>query len=237
MSINLDVLEKFGWTAFDFLVQRPRRFFELRVKEPNRYMDPIPFAVTNFIITEAVLVGSIQLLSPIVDWKIVTGLKFQLPTGVSLPTVIAITGAVQLFFLLLNLIFFKLAAGIVWRRIESRELVISLCYSYSTSLIFIMYWGLSVFVLLVVSSTGSNVNSLAKVFYQGASFLGIILLPYFVGSAAAFGKISFRRLLIGYVITNIILFHNNNHRNCFHINTHLRCRDYSLTRSLQPTSQ
>ena len=205
--VSLDVVEKYSWTVFDFLFKRPRKFFSLRSNNPERYMDPIPFAVVNFLLYEAVLVATVKVLSNILDWSYVTGAKLHIPVELDLPTVIGVAGGGTLFMLGIVVAWFMLAAKLVRRKMVLKDLVISICFSMSTNVIAVAYFGLFTFFGLVLGSISpESANTVGRILYIGWLFLGLIIFGYFISSAAVSGNMRFRRMLVGVILAMCAFF-------------------------------
>lgn len=202
--LGLEILEKFAWTTIDYLIRRPKFFFQNRMEKPEKYMAPFPFAVAHFFIYESVLVATIKLLAPIWDWNIVTSTPLKISEDIQLPTLFAATGAGTLLCLLFFVIWFKLGAWIVRKKIAIDSLLVAFCYSFSLSIITIIYMGLCMFVGFILSPVVADMNQIGKGLYNGTIIIGLLMFPYFISSVAAIGNINFWRLFLGVFLIYII---------------------------------
>ncbi len=203
--IGLDVFEKFGVTALDFLFGRPSQFYQRRSREPSRYMDPIPFAVINFLLWHAALVGTVQVMKPVWNWDHVTGVRWP-SRAPEAPALVGVAGAGTLFMLLLVVGWFALAARVVRRRVSLKELIVSVSYALSVNLLGIAYLGLMAFVGFVVAAISpSEAESVGRWLYvvgQCGSFLAFV---YLVASTSAISGIRFRRFVVGVVLVPLVV--------------------------------
>jgi hypothetical protein len=199
--IGLEIVDKYTWTAVDFIFQRPRAFFERRANDPAKYMQPVAFAVVNFLIYQAAFIAMVKVLSRIWDWEYVTGSKLPVLGEVDFATATALSGGGTLFFLLVMAGWVKLAAISVRRSISLADLLVGVAYAMSINLIAIAYLGLAVFFAFVTSGANpASVNSVGRALYWGWNLLCVALSLYLVASVAAVGRVSFGRLLTGMAI-------------------------------------
>lgn len=211
--IPLDAFEKFGWTAFDFLILRPRRFFVRRKANPERYFKPLPFAVGCFVLYEAGLLAVVTAGSQLWDWSYVSGADLRIKVDVNLATFLPLAGVGVVFFFTLLLGWVKAAAWIVRRTVPARDIAVALCYSMSTFLITIAYAGFALFAGLIVASVApesgrQSANALGRAFYIGYQVLSVILIGvYFIPAFAALTtSISAKRLTAGLVLVPVVAF-------------------------------
>jgi len=210
--LQFDLIEKFGWTVYDFIFQRPRKFFNMRAQNSKRYMGPMTFAFTNFVLYETILTFTVKFLSNYWDWNKVIALPanytINIPTNIDLSAILYITGAANLCFYIIGASWVKLAAMIVKRKILFKDALISICYSSASNILAIVYLGLVLFIVFCVGTMypHQRINDLGRVLWYGFQTLLIISSYYLIDSVSSISKISFGRLLVGFILSYIIWF-------------------------------
>lgn len=204
--IGLEIVEKLFWTNYDFIVMRPTRFYRVRLENPSRYMEPVPFAVAMFVLYQAVLIGAVKFMSPFVNWNSIMGMQMNFPNIPNTSSLIAITAPYALFSFLSFLVLLILGAKIMRQSLKARDALVALCYACATFSLMVAYIGMASFIIFLNGSMAGDGTGVAKSLHMGFQLLNLPLLLYFVGSAAAFGDNSFWRLLVGTVLAYVGLF-------------------------------
>jgi hypothetical protein len=204
--IGLEVVEKLFWTNYDFIVLRPKEFCRIRSENPSRYMDPIPFAVSMVVLYHLALISCIRFVSPFVDWNSIIGVRVNMINVTDTPSLIPITSAFVLFSLLFALVLTMAGAKIMRQKLKARDALIGLCFGCATSSVMIAYIGMASFAIFLRGSMVGEATGIARQLYVGIQFLNVPLFVYYCGSVAAFGEISFWRLLVGTIFAYVGFF-------------------------------
>jgi len=204
--VGLEVVEKLFWTAFDFLALRPKKFRAALEANPNRYLDPVTFAVATFVLYQVSLVAVVRTISPLVDWDRVLGLAMKLPAVRDATTLLAVSASYAIFSYLAFAFVMVIGARLTGRRLRMRDALIGMCYACATFLPIVAYMGVAAFIVVVEGSLGFDPTSKARLMHVGFYLLNVFLLAYFIGGASAFGNISFLRLLLGCFFAMVLMF-------------------------------
>jgi len=169
-------------------------------------MEPVSFAIAMFVLYQTALIGAVRFISPFVDWDSIVGMKLNIPNIPDASSLIAITAPYALFSFLFFLGSLIVGAKIMRQRLKARDALVALCFAYATFSLMVAYIGMASFIIFLRVSMGGEATGIARPLHVGFQLLNLPLLLYFVGSAAAFGKTSFWRLLVGTVLAYVGLF-------------------------------
>jgi hypothetical protein len=204
--IALEIVEKLFWTAFDLIVLRPVRFRQSHLDNPSKYMEPIPFAASMFILYQIALVGTVRFISPLVDWAKVTGMAVRIPEIPDATTLLVFSAPYALFSYLFFAVIMMLGARLTGQKLKMRDTLVGMCYASATLLILIGFIGIGGFMVFYVGIMSGEATSTAAFFCSGFNILNFLLLIYFVSGAAAFGGIKFGKLLLGTILGFVLIF-------------------------------
>lgn len=200
MEISLDIVEKYGWTLFDFVSCRPKRFYDLHIRKPDRHLPPITFLAVTLLLFSIMSIISIELVTSFfgsADSPIQQSIEARInPDTLTNAYIVAI---LTLFFL--ELYFGKKYAELGGERATTKQLFIAKCYTLSLILILPAVQIIINLIYVLLSAIGFEVNVqlLGVLGMLFGTIFFIIFMIYNLEAMAAFNEIPFRAYLTGYL--------------------------------------
>ncbi|HWT00037.1 MAG TPA: TIR domain-containing protein [Pyrinomonadaceae bacterium] len=202
-------IEKFAWTALDFITLRPRRFFQVRSFNAKQYTDPLPFAIGTLIIWQFAMMTIGKIGAQLWDWEYISGAEFPVRIEATVTNVLSLALISNIVVIALIPVCFKVGLWLVDRKASFK--IILVAYSYATSIIYLMitYAGLALFVCVIlkgIPNNNLNLNELGRSLYIGHVILNFVLCwVYLFPAISAMTFITVKRLFLGFILSLLTL--------------------------------
>lgn len=194
--------EKFAGTTYDYLTLRPRRFYETRAAEPDRYLGHWQFAF-EWVAVYMFFAGVVYAAGD------ASGLWRGIEGGISSDSDLAgenRTAFREAWGILVLLLFFSLSvpflkfAGWCGRcNVSLAQATVAICYSAALLVVALPYTALAGFLVsFAVSGNWSLAAGPVRVFHDLLQWLALgLMLAYTLPSVAILSSSSVKRLLLG----------------------------------------